>query len=96
MKLQHKILLSVSCIVIIVVLTVSGVGYYNAQKQLQASVEEQMNAVARTYVSEVDSWVHGKKRSSRLLERCWNHMDRRQLSPCSPSEEVIKKLPLFS
>lgn len=60
MKLQQKIALSFVIASIVIVMLVSTLGYYFAQKQVQVSVEAQMNAVAQNYVSEIDAWVRGK------------------------------------
>lgn len=59
MGIKNKFLALITVIAIILII-VSGVGYYNSQKQLTESIDESLAMIVSHKAGEVDSWVMSK------------------------------------
>jgi methyl-accepting chemotaxis protein len=63
MSLRAKLMIYILILTSVILVTVSGVGYWNAKKQLTKDIDARMAAVTELQVQQLDAWLLGKAKT---------------------------------
>lgn len=73
MGMKNKFLVLIAVIAAILII-VSGIGYYNSQKQLTESIESRLAMIVDQQAYEVDSWMMSKANKMTMIADTFLHM----------------------